>query len=438
MKFDDKTRRILLYLIILAVVSLGVVVVSVAGWEYTNSDTFCTSICHSVHPEEAYSHKASRHANVGCVECHLGRLPVYKAVAVKSTHISHGVAMIVGYERPLSSPSMRTSKNSCEQCHSSDPHQNNTMRVRKTYAADETSTEIRTYLVLRNVGGAILEDVGRGLAWHTENKVRFIATDPEKQSIPWIEVTRPDQSTVVYTDAEAPLENQEVVAAKKHVMDCLNCHNRMGHPFPDPEAELDRALAEGKLSRDLPFAKARLQELLTKDFATRQDALRLTDEAVEQYLLDFPDVVDQHPEAFATLKKFVEERQQFVADLLVRSKFETVGLTWRSFPDNMGHRDLQGCFRCHDGRHVDSEGNSISRRCTLCHNVPIVDREAGPTPEFRNPFGLTFPSNHRDEGFQTDHPDLADESCESCHGEAEWGTEDISFCSNSTCHERDW
>ena len=197
-------------------------------------------------------------------------------------------------------------------------------------------------------------------------------------------------------------------------------------------------MAEGKLSRDLPFAKARLQELLTEDFATRQDALRLIDEAVEQYLRDFPDVPAQHPEAYANLKKFLEERQQFVADLLVRSKFETVGLSWRSFPDNLGHRDFQGCFRCHGGNHLDAEGNAISKLCTLCHNVPIVAREGKPPPNFRNPFGLTLPSSHRDAGFQTDHPDLADETCERCHGQSEWGTEDTGFCSNSACHGRNW
>ena len=62
---------------------------SVATWEYTNSDNFCSNACHEVHPEEAYAHHESQHASVQCVECHVGRLSTFKAAAVKATHLGH-------------------------------------------------------------------------------------------------------------------------------------------------------------------------------------------------------------------------------------------------------------------------------------------------------------------------------------------------------------
>jgi hypothetical protein len=438
MRPGGRIPRVIFYLILLSLAFAVLSLIGIAGWEYTNSDGFCARMCHSVHPEEAYNHKASRHANVTCVECHMGRLSMFRAMAVKATHVSHGWAMVTGYDRPLASPSMRTSKTSCERCHSRNPHQQNAVRVRKKYAADRANTETRIYLVLRNIGGTIIEGVGSGLRWHMENRVRFIATDPQKQTIPWVEVTHPDDSTVVYTDTEEPLAKEEIEAAKKHVMNCLDCHNRRGHPFPDPELELDRALAEGRLSRDLPFVKARLQELLGNDFADEAEALRLVEEASAQYLRDFPDVPKQYPKAYAESRKFMEERQQFMADLLVRSKFETTGLSWRTFPDNMGHRNFLGCFRCHDGRHLDAEGDPIRLSCTLCHNIPIVAREGERPPRWRNPFRLTLPSSHRDSTFLADHPDLLEDSCKSCHGELKFGSENTSFCSNSACHGRNW
>ena len=42
----------------------------IAGWEYSNSNYFCATTCHAVHPEEPYAHETSHHANVDCVECH--------------------------------------------------------------------------------------------------------------------------------------------------------------------------------------------------------------------------------------------------------------------------------------------------------------------------------------------------------------------------------
>jgi hypothetical protein len=47
--------------------------VGITGWEYTNSNAFCATMCHEVHPEEIVAHKQGVHAKVNCVECHMGR-----------------------------------------------------------------------------------------------------------------------------------------------------------------------------------------------------------------------------------------------------------------------------------------------------------------------------------------------------------------------------
>ena len=49
----------------------------IVAWEYSNSNAFCTNICHAVHPEEPRAHAVSSHARVhassatwaGCRRC---------------------------------------------------------------------------------------------------------------------------------------------------------------------------------------------------------------------------------------------------------------------------------------------------------------------------------------------------------------------------------
>ena len=85
-------------------VGIGLMVLAaagIAGWEYTNSDQFCETMCHSVHPEEIVSHKTAAHAQVRCVECHMGRNSTLKLIAMKPTHFKELWGMIVGYERPV-------------------------------------------------------------------------------------------------------------------------------------------------------------------------------------------------------------------------------------------------------------------------------------------------------------------------------------------------
>jgi nitrate/TMAO reductase-like tetraheme cytochrome c subunit len=42
------------------------------GWEYTNSPAFCGTTCHTM-PPQFTAYQASPHANIACVECHIGR-----------------------------------------------------------------------------------------------------------------------------------------------------------------------------------------------------------------------------------------------------------------------------------------------------------------------------------------------------------------------------
>src|SRR5512143_805186 len=104
--------------IVIAVIALMVLAAGgIVAWEYSNSDSFCANTCHSVHPEETLAHNVSFHAQVRCVECHIGRLPTLQVMALKPEHAKELWGMIVGYERPLVSTTLRPARQNCEGCH---------------------------------------------------------------------------------------------------------------------------------------------------------------------------------------------------------------------------------------------------------------------------------------------------------------------------------
>ena len=440
MKLSSKAKNTVLTVLVLFVGLVVVGTVGIVGWEFSNSNTFCAVVCHNVHPEESYAHQASQHAQVTCVECHMGRLPILKIMAVKVTHTKHLWGMIAGYERPLTSPSMPASRKSCEGCHSDQPHQRDSILVRKHYEPNETNTETTVQLTLRTAGSWARKLGGRGVHWHIskKNQVRFIATDEQNLNIPWVEAIEADGKTVVYKDVNQPLTDDELAQYEKKVMECTDCHNRVGHPFLNPETVADNALARGYLNRSLPFIKARLLDLLQQEYASEAEALDLVEGAFALYRKDFPNIPDEYPKDYERFEQYVRERQKGIANWLVRSRFRHPGVSWQSFQDMSGHKYTPGCFRCHNGKHLDEEGNPISVNCTTCHNIPFIKRERDPAFWQRRPFGDLKPKSHKQPDFILEHKNLIGESCKSCHGDIKYGTDNKSFCANPACHSVKW
>lgn len=411
----------------------------VATWQYTNSDHFCSNACHKVHPEEPVAHEASQHSEVTCVECHIGRISTFEAVFKKAEHSKHLWALLTGYERPLTSPSLTPSKKSCESCHSPEPHQHDSVWIRKHFGFDSDNTEVAVGLILRTAGAAVRAVVeAQGVHWHSQNQVRFIATDPQRENIPWVEVTKPDGAIVVYQDTDHPLSPAEIKQVDKHTMDCIDCHNRIGHPFHNPEELIDNALANGDINRDLPFVKARAVELLQQEFTNEAQAQQIVEQAWLRYEQDFPEVIAKYPEIFKQAKDYLNAQQVFALNLLVNTRFRDPDVTWRSFADYSGHNNSPGCFRCHSGRHRDEQDNLIRVNCTLCHSVPVVIHE-GEIPEYIVPTLIEWkPKSHNRNDFVLWHQ-RGGSSCENCHGEdIEYGKDDSNFCANSGCHDREW
>ncbi len=433
-------RHVVLGLVLAVIVILLLGAAGIASWEYSNSDVFCATACHNVHPDEPYSHKLSQHAQVSCVECHIGRLSTFAAMIEKSGHVTHAWSVLAGYERPLDAPSLPDASHSCEGCHTTATHQANSIQVRSQFAPDEENTETKLTLVVRSVGRTFGGEPPRDVNWHASGAVRFIAADPRQLDIKWVEATRRDGNTVIYQDVQAPLGVEKIAQAEKNVMDCIDCHNRAGHSFRNPALLLDEALARKDIDPGLPFIKARLLELLDRDVESEEQARQLVRDWWSKYQQDFAGLAESKPGTWQAAFDSAQAREDFLVDVMVRSQFvEGEGLSWRSFPDHNGHKDSPGCFRCHSGRLQDEAGTPIPVNCTNCHSVPLVTRGDRIPGGYLDLLDKRKPRNHRQPDFMANHMQLASQRCSGCHGEViEYGTDDQTFCANSGCHDQQW
>jgi len=424
----------------------------IVAWEYSNSNAFCTNMCHAVHPEEPVAHAASFHARVNCVECHMGRLSTLQLMAIKPTHINELIGMVTGYERPISTHSLRPARESCEACHWPEARHDDTIRVKYRYADDPKSSESRTTLQMHTGTGTALASgdieitpqlrpggsVAKGIHWHIAQDVEYVALGEQKQKMALVQIRGTDGKVkATYFDATAGISRADADRMAKRRMDCIDCHNASGHPFTNPADLVDDAVEEGRIDRSLPSIKARSDAIIKSAAGIggpdKERAAKFSQIIAAAAPKDVPAA------AKGAETKFANEMQQILMLTSFSGQLDGKPLTWKNFPNNVGHKDFPGCFRCHDGKHVNEKGEAIRLQCTLCHALPQVALENGAHSVASTIVpGVTPPDSHQAPNWMHEHRSQVDSSCAMCHGPLKWGTEGGNFCANPACHGRKW
>jgi hypothetical protein len=127
----------------------------------------------------------------------------------------------------------------------------------------------------------------------------------------------------------------------------------------------------GRISPSLPFAKKRAVEILKAGYGTRDEAAQKIPAAFEKYYRD------NYPAIWAQRRAEATSAAEQVLAVYGRNIFPEMKVSWGTYPNNIGHADFPGCFRCHDGNHAAKDGRSVTQDCNACHNLLAMD-EANP------------------------------------------------------------
>lgn len=423
--------RRLLALLLVVVVGAILFIGGINVWAYTNSPQFCGTTCHTMPPEYT-AYQISPHARVPCVDCHLGRDIATVIMGRKAGDLMHVVKFATRqFEVPIFVRSMRPARESCERCHWPEKFSDDSVREIKHFAHDKDNTPGTTYLIMKTGGGTHREGRGFGIHWHIENQVWFIATDELKQNIPWVRVVDQEGNVTDYVDIEADLSPEFIASAKKERMDCIDCHNRISHLFRDPETAVDRALALGQISSSIPDIKRKSVEILSQPFDTMDEAMRAIAQLPDYYRRAYPDF-------FARRGGEVQRAVEALQNTYHQIVFPTMDVSWGTHPNNLGHKDWPGCFRCHDGKHISAQKTSIRLHCNICHTIPAVVQGDEPPPRV-SLARQGEPASHLGTNWMHEHRTVFDTTCQSCHDIVSPGASDNQgFCSNVACHGMEW
>jgi len=347
--------------------------------EHMDTVQFCGQSCHVMKPEFT-AHQMAPHEGVTCASCHIAPGATgWLHAKMNGTNQLFGV-IFNNYPRPIESAmennKLVSSADTCEQCHARERVVGPRLRILSKYKDDDANTRSQTVLMMMVGGGATggIHGVHMGPGVH----MRYAASDKKRQTIPWVEYQNAAtgvRRTYLASDAKA----DAVAALPVFDMQCVDCHNRAAHSFELADHAVDRALASGEIATGLPFVKKIAIELLKADYKSGEEAEQKITAGLTQFYRE------KHPAIFSTRGNDIQSAGKAIAAIYSRNVFPDLKVTWGTYPNNLGHADFPGCFRCHDESHATSDKKTITQDCSTCHNALAVEEAA---PDVLKTLGL--------------------------------------------------
>lgn len=395
---SNPTQRRAMFLFVLG--AMGFIMLSAFGsyqtYHYSESVQFCGQVCHQAMNPEFVTYQRGAHARVDCVDCHIGSgAEWFLKAKINGTHQLIAYTLD-NYSRPIATPlkNLRPAQDICEKCHWPEKFHGNVEMNYEHFLSDKKNTPY-TVRMLMHVNKSAPGSPPGGIHWHVSEteKVEYYATDDKRQDIPWTRVTNlKDGTSRVFRTSDF---TGEPPADRIRVMDCMDCHNRPAHVFPTANEAVEKAMADGTLSRHLPNIKRVAVQAMTQTDIT-------TDAGAAQKIADYlrakytdKALATELPGAIAAVQ------QVFATSIFPERKAD-----WRQYPNNIGHKDWAGCFRCHDSKHKSATGQVVSSSdCNSCHTILAQ----GKGTELAQLSGIGLDFKHPD---GEPDPEL---SCADCH-----------------------
>jgi hypothetical protein len=413
------------------VLTLVILIGAAYGWQYTNSPEFCGTTCHTM-PPQYNAYLASPHARVDCVECHIGRGFIANQITRKAGDIRHVTATLFhNYEYPIFANKMRPARDTCEKCHNPDKFSDDSLREDKRFESNKENTPYSIFLSLKTGGGTLRQGLGKGIHWHVENPVQYYATDQLQENIPYVRVQNDDGTYTEYTDIASSFNPADLDKSQLREMDCMTCHNRVTHLVPMPADQIDNAISLGFINQAIPDIRSKGIEVLSKEYSSQDEGLSAI-AGLDNYYQAY------YPEYYSTNSDSIQSAIVNIQEIFSNSVNLDQKSDWNTHPNNIGHLDSPGCFRCHDGKHMDANEQAVRLECNLCHTIPTVVGPSEFVAKVEIPRGPE-PQSHQNANWIAMHNQVFDQTCSDCHTTGNpGGTDNSSFCSNSACHGIAW
>ncbi len=378
---------------------------SFKAYEYTESDSFCGTVCHEVMEPEYVAYLSSPHSRVGCVKCHIGSGASWFVKAKISGAYQVYSVLFNKYSRPIPTPvhELRPAEGTCEHCHSPEHFFSEIKYSSDYFLYDEKNTKSSISMLLKIGGGRGELGKAEGIHWHMDkaNSISYIHTDEKRNIIPWVRLNKNDGKTITFRSTEIPFDENNYDEDNLRIMDCIDCHNRPSHIFNPADKSVNLSLSMGKIDVELPYIKSLAVEALEFPYSNKVVGIDSIKTFIEGfYRTNYPELSRLKKQSI--LKSIIE-----IQKIYARNYFPKMNTNWKAFPNHISHLYDTGCFRCHDGKHVSDEGKIISKDCTLCHT--IIDQV---TPDGKQHISLS--------GLEFIHPVDLDKSikeleCVDCH-----------------------
>ena len=171
----------------------------------------------------------------------------------------------------------------------------------------------------------------------------------------------------------------ELAGSEPRVMDCTDCHNRPAHAFESADRALNHALAKKRIDPSLPMVKKTARELLERSYESHAEAERELIAGLDDFYQS------QYPEVHAARGQAIRQAGRELAAIYQRNVFPEMKVGWGTYPNQIGHTEFPGCFRCHDDLHATADGETITQDCGVCHELLAIEE---PAPEILSSLGI--------------------------------------------------
>ena len=430
-------RGAFIVLVLIAGFASAATVGSVAAVSWTETADFCGR-CHTMGPElKAYA--MSPHREVACAECHV-EPGIGGWIKAKLNGTRQLLLVLTGaFPTPIPAPDhadLPPTSDTCIRCHDPESLVANggpvKLILQERFHSDESNSKDSVALVVRpaGLGG---DNLKRGVHWHITEEVDYLSPEPRTQTIDYVAIQESNgeaeeflASSEVTNSADVQPDIDRLKAEQQPLrrMDCIDCHNRIGHGIPSPDQAIDDSMAAKRIDSSLPYIKREASDRLSIDYASVEDADRALDGLRTFYQARYPLVADAKA---GNVNAAIDDLKR-IYRLVATPEMRVTGTT---YPNNLGHTQSPGCFRCHDGAHYKVVNGALADEaipsaCATCHTFPQIGSAASG--------GVLIgerPATHDDRLWVFTHKstagalDPAGTSCGACHTRT--------YCQN--CHD---